>query len=670
MRVHCRVPILLHAALLASAFGAPAVSMRSLLDEMADLAALAEFPAPFFTCRQFSSYDRASQAPDADWFANADCGNYLRVEERAGRKEYVLMDAEGPGAIVRIWSANPKGTLRIYLDHESEPALEVRMADLLSGKVPGVPPPIAHTAASGWNCYLPIPYARHCLVTSDEGGFYYHVNYRTYPSDTRVETFRCSQLERLAPEIYRVAARLAFAGSLGKPAPGSQPRQVAFERALNPGEREVVELTGPAAISELTVRLALAQDNATSRMEDRAAALRQTVLRLTFDGELTAEVPVGDFFGAAPGVNPYDSLPMGVSSDGQMWSHWIMPFARQARLEIVNLGSRSVQVEGSLVHGSYTWGERSMHFWACWRESRDVPTRPMQDWNYADITGTGVFVGAAFTIANPVKAWWGEGDEKIYVDGEEFPSHFGTGTEDYYGYAWASPERFSHAYHNQPRCDGPGNYGHTAINRWHILDRIPFQKSLRFDMELWHWWEGVVPAMSVVTYWYARPGATASRQVLAVELPPPVLLAPYVAKRVEAALEGEDLRVIEHAGRVGPQELDGCSNDQQLWWQDARPGQRLVLGFVPAQKGRYRVYARCVRAPDYAIVRLAVNDQVAIEALDLYAERVSPAQELVLGEFELAAGENRLAIEILGANEKALCKYMFGLDYLRLEPAP
>ena len=73
------------------------------------------------------------------------------------------------------------------------------------------------------------------------------------------------------------------------------------------------------------------------------------------------------------------------------------------------------------------------------------------------------------------------------MDGETFPSHFGTGTEDYYGYAWCWPGLFTHAYHAQPRCDGPGNYGRTSVNRFHILDRIPFTKDFKFDMELWHW---------------------------------------------------------------------------------------------------------------------------------------------------------------------------------------
>jgi hypothetical protein len=89
--------------------------MASLLDDMTNLAAMAEFPNPPYVTRQFSSYDRASTTP-ADpktWFANNDHGNYLRVENREGRKEHVMADMQGPGAIVRIWSPNPGGTLRI-----------------------------------------------------------------------------------------------------------------------------------------------------------------------------------------------------------------------------------------------------------------------------------------------------------------------------------------------------------------------------------------------------------------------------------------------------------------------------------------------------------------------------------------------------------------------------
>ena len=96
---------------------------------------------------------------------------------------------------------------------------------------------------------------------------------------------------------------------------------------------------------------------------------------------------------------------------------------------------------------------------AAWRPDELLPGTPFLDWTFVDIRGRGVFVGDAWTVLNPTQGWWGEGDEKIYVDGETFPSTFGTGTEDYYGYAWGSSKLFSHAYHNQTRCDGPGNSG-------------------------------------------------------------------------------------------------------------------------------------------------------------------------------------------------------------------
>ncbi len=163
---------------------AATITTSSLIDEMTDLSGMAEFPNPAYTCKQFSSYDRGAKSPTENWFANGDAGQYLRIEESDGRKEYVMMDTAGPGAIVRIWSANPAGTLRIYLDGASEPVIEAQMSELLGGKFPGLPQPIAGEYSKGWNLYFPIPYAQHCKVTSDKGGFYYHVNYRTYPPGT------------------------------------------------------------------------------------------------------------------------------------------------------------------------------------------------------------------------------------------------------------------------------------------------------------------------------------------------------------------------------------------------------------------------------------------------------------------------------------------------------
>ena len=116
-------------AMACCAGGCVTITTGSLLDEMTDLDRLAELPSPTYVTKQFSSYDQKSTTPDdhENWFANRDRGQYLRTETNAGRQEFVMMDVDGPGAIVRIWSANPEGTLRVYLDGSDRPVIQEDM---------------------------------------------------------------------------------------------------------------------------------------------------------------------------------------------------------------------------------------------------------------------------------------------------------------------------------------------------------------------------------------------------------------------------------------------------------------------------------------------------------------------------------------------------------------
>src|SRR5690606_37203941 len=179
---------------------------------------------------------------------------------------------------------------------------------------------------------------------------------------------------------------------------------------------------------------------------DTPEVLRSLVLSATFDGRRTVWTPVGDFFGSGVGLNEHRDFFRMVNGDPEAGaafvSAWAMPFERSAEIAIENLGEATVH--GMLVAAidGYAWTERSMHFHAVWRQEREASTLPRRDFNYAEVRGKGVLVGDLLTITNPVPQWWGEGDEKIYVDGEAFPSHFGTGTEDYYGYAWCDPTPF------------------------------------------------------------------------------------------------------------------------------------------------------------------------------------------------------------------------------------
>jgi hypothetical protein len=650
-------------ALFAVSLRAGEISLASLLDDMTNLSAMADYPDPPFVTKQFSSYDRASKSADdkEGWFANGDCGVYLREEDHAGRKEWVMADMQGPGAIVRLWSANPDGVLRVYIDGSDKPELEFSHAELLSGKHPLLPSPIGAEVSKGWNLYLPIPYAKSCKVTCDKGGQYYHLNYRTYPVGTEVKSFTAAQLEAAAKDIAKIAKQLADPQSAVKVPGSASVTKVSGtlppEKSLNLVNRK----DGAGAIIEMNVIVDLPA-------EKREAALRAVVVKMTFDDEQTVEVPLGDFFGSAPGVNPYNSLPLGVRPNGMMTSRWVMPYEKSAAVTLVNLGKEPVPLRSEIAAVSRKWTANSMHFHACWKIAFDVPTRPMIDWGYLDATGKGVFAGVAFFIDNPSKAWWGEGDEKIYVDGEKFPSHFGTGTEDYYGYAWCWPGLFTHAYHAQPRCDGPANYGRTSVNRFSILDRIPFADSFKFDMELWHWADCKVN-VAVVDYFYGRPGAKAAMAPIAAEQ---VVLRPMPAwapPKVAGAIEGETMKIIKKIGAPESQPWEGISDEKHLWWKGAQPKDDLVLGFNVPKAGKYQVVGRFMKAVDYGIIQLAINGEKAGEPIDFYNDSVAPSPEIPLGTFDLKEGENELSATITGANDKAVKNYMFGLDYLRLKPA-
>ena len=94
-----------------------------------------------------------------------------------------------------------------------------------------------------------------------------------------------------------------------------------------------------------------------------------------------------------------------------------------------------------------------MRFHAAWHHASGLKTPPDRDWNFIRNTGRGVYAGDSVALFNPVATWDGEGDEKIWVDGESFPSHMGTGTGDYYGYSYAPKGIIQALFKNGVRID-------------------------------------------------------------------------------------------------------------------------------------------------------------------------------------------------------------------------
>ncbi|HSO78060.1 MAG TPA: DUF2961 domain-containing protein, partial [Bacteroidales bacterium] len=153
------------------------VSFRSLLMEISDPDAITRFPDPSYRLIQQSSYDRRTVSPDsAGWFANADYTQFIREEEHEGRREFVMFEAEGPGAVVRWWMTFGNqdalaSYIRVYLDGNPVPVIEGMAPALIGGGLLAPLPlssavsPLTEPQRQGYNLYLPIPFSKSCKIT-------------------------------------------------------------------------------------------------------------------------------------------------------------------------------------------------------------------------------------------------------------------------------------------------------------------------------------------------------------------------------------------------------------------------------------------------------------------------------------------------------------------------
>ena len=493
------------------------VTLESLLSEMTDLEAPTRLPEVPYTTRLWSSYDRATVSPDRPgWFANDDRSHFLREERMEGRREMVMAETEGPGAITRFWvtvaNTDGSGILRIYVDGAK--VIEGKVLEVLSGgRLCGAPlsdsvSPKTAYLHRGHDLYLPIPYGKSLKVTYESASlwpvekdgrkppqenFYYNLETRSYPDGMRVESFTPELLAKLRAKIEATNARLREGPAA---ASGSA---VSFDGEIAAGASMARTFTGPSAIRELSLNVGR-----------EPAALRGVWIRLAFDGEETVFAPVGDFMGVGRTFAPCRTWYTRAETNGVLTGRWTMPFAKTCTATLVNLSTRAVKVAGRAVVSPYAWdAARSCHFGASFANNRNVwidPWNP-RDVNYADLKGQGRIVGTAVCLYDSSEGWWGEGDEKVFIDGERTPSYIGTGSEDHYGYAWSNPNVFEHPMIAQPVGRGAWAADWVQNIRHRLLDAVVFTEAVRFDMEL-------MPCNRVrragdyapIAWWYMRPG--------------------------------------------------------------------------------------------------------------------------------------------------------------------
>ncbi|MBQ4280217.1 MAG: DUF2961 domain-containing protein [Rikenellaceae bacterium] len=669
------------------------VSVETLLKEMIDRDALARFPSPAYTCKQFSSYDRVStEKGPSSWFGNADANQFIRVETTDGRTEFVMMDTEeqGPGAIVRFWMTfagnnRGNGTLRIYLDGSDTPAIEGTAFGVLSGNE-FVGAPLATSVSKltpygerGHDLYFPIPYGKSCKITyeckqvhKDNNGklwpgdevVYYNINYRTYSPQTRVITFAPGQLAQYKTLIDKVQDQMR---NNYHNAVDMKLSSIDLGAELAPGASKSFEIKGSRAIRQLGLKLSA---------DDRMQALRSTVLEIAFDGEQTVWVPIGDFMGIGYHQMDTNNWYVTAPDDGQMDAFWVMPFKSHCKITLHNLGEQPVGVAGQARYGSWRWDARSMHFGSDWHQYTKIDTKvkkgepgnegDSKDINYTTLKGKGVYVGDALAIFNTTNAWWGEGDEKVYVDGETFPSHFGTGSEDYYGYAWCSPSVFTdHPFIAQPVGRGSFEPTLSVNSRYRALDGIPFTKEIVFDMELWHWVQCKVN-YAPTTFWYMMPGGKTliEKDIKGVQEKVAIRKSDVTSEGLlTLEFESENLPVESKTGGIvdyqnGAEWSNGC----QIYWREVEPGAKLTTQFRTGKGGIYDMTVLFTTARDYGVYNIYLNGVKIGSKIDLNNPQIK-VKPIGFGNVELKSGVNTFTVEQVSA-PKDFPKSVFGFDKL------
>jgi hypothetical protein len=309
-----------------------------------------------------------------------------------------------------------------------------------------------------------------------------------------------------------------------------------------------------------------------------------------------------------------------------------------------------------------------------------IATPPAIDIPFLIAGGTGRYVGTASLMMNTAVGthqggtWWGEGDEKVFVDGDKTPSWFGTGSEDYYNYAWSAEDIFAYPYCGQPRNDGPGNRGFVANYRHHFLDDQPFDDRIAFYMELLsnHPVEDFSYARQA--YHYGRPGIIDDHVTITAEdvrvprLPAPWTPVAHHASTGAVYYEPETLTSQPYETEEG----EIWSHGKLLAWRPKSDGETLRLTIPVEKSGKYEVRIGLAYDKHSGAARATLDGKpfgfgvgAARDAVDLYEGRRTMLRASESQLLELSEGEHVIELTF---DDKGREDARLGLDFIWLQP--
>ena len=539
-------------------FGQIKITYPELVNRIIDLEYLANPPTHGEISGSFSSYDRNSKYDlntnlYSNWNANGDGTGYIEKINN----DIVVFEQDGPGVIWRVWSALAlSGHIKIFIDNQVLPIIDQPFSDFFEllneeniefpKNLPGLPsinlPELMSTLSRGRNRFVPIPFQKNCKIILEEGwGMYYHITYTKFSDkELKLPKFNGIYSKQDLIALAKTDRILYNRGFSRKKYEEEQ--KLNFEiNNLSKSSNWETNLNGSGVINHFNISLNKDQYDTPKK---RKEMLEDLWIQITWDKDSKPSVyaPFGMFFGSYPDFYPNRTLPIG-AIQGNLYSNWYMPYSDGANFKIINKGENLHDINLSIVSRPLKETKKLLRFHAKWHNGKYKNTINDRgrdiDWPILITDGRGRYCGMTLHVQNQWEEpkskaenwwygkfntrniwwWWGEGDEKFYVDGEKFPSTFGTGSEDYIGYAWSAEPAFAlfdHGFASQPYTSINGN-GHTIVSRFHIGDNVPFQNSFtgvigKYKADKWGDTEQNcsecpnICLYQAVAFWYLMPG--------------------------------------------------------------------------------------------------------------------------------------------------------------------
>ena len=277
---------------------------------------------------------------------------------------------------------------------------------------------------------------------------------------------------------------------------------------IEPGQTfELADIQGPGAIQQIWIT--------------PTGHWRFSILRIYWDDQEqpSVECPIGDFFACGWGeYAPLSSLAVCVNPGSAFNCYWEMPFRKRCRMTFTNIAAEPMVLFYQINYTLTDVPEDAAYFHAQFRRVNPLPYKEV--YTILDgVKGHGQYVGTYMAWGVNNRGWWGEGEIKFYLDGDDrWPTICGTGTEDYFCGSYDFENKVTHEYEEFTTpyaglCQviRPDTLYKSQMRfgmyRWHIVDPVRFERDLQVTIQALGWRSGrrylpLQDDIASVAFWY------------------------------------------------------------------------------------------------------------------------------------------------------------------------